>query len=418
MSQKPLVCTISKFPPYMSGHSFEAMNQGRGLCELTGYKHYEVTYDSSLYDKSVNFNDSPDLLKYSKKYLNVSRIKASKITNSKVVEGELTKAFMGEIIHLLEKKDINVISTFYLDPHAYIANFAQSYAKKILKRKIITAHKAVGSDVLNSIGNHLDNGQGKFLLNEFICGDLIFAVSEFTRKKINEYGKKLLPAKSAEELASRLKVLYPPFENEYFAMRDEDQIEDLKKRFKIPPDFKIISYFGRLFPEKGINDLLKSFVKVKQSYPKIFLLIGGYGVEMNKLKSQARDLGLKDYKFTGAVSDHEKKAIMQMSFLGVIPTKPIDNFVETLCISALEYQASGCVLLTTRVGGVPEAGGEHSLYAKHSDPEDLAKKMVQVLSGKINREEIISKGLKHVAKFNYKKITSEFLELVNEKLNG
>jgi len=44
------VCTISKYPPYMSGHSFEALYQGKALLEMTGEKHYEVTYDQSLYD--------------------------------------------------------------------------------------------------------------------------------------------------------------------------------------------------------------------------------------------------------------------------------------------------------------------------------------------------------------------------------
>lgn len=418
MQQKPVVCTISKFPPYMSGHSFEAMNQGRGLFELTNSKHFEVTYEPSLYDKSVNFNDSPELIKYSKKYLNVSYVDYSKVINNKVVEGELTKAFLGEIIYLLEKKDVNVLSTFYIDPHAYIANLAKDYAKRILGRKVITAHKAVGSDVLNSIGNHINNGQGKFLLNEFLSGDLVFAVSEFTAKKINEYAKKLLPVRKADELANKLRVLYPPFQNEYFEQRDEAQIMMLKKSYKIPEGYKIISYFGRLFPEKGIDDLLLAYADIKRVYPKTFLIIGGYGIEMNRLKIKAKELGISDYKFAGAVADHDKRAIMQMSYLGVIPTKPIDNFVETLCISALEYQASGCVLLTTKVGGVPEAGGLHSLYGKHSSPEDLFKKISMVLEGKINREEIIAQGLKHVAKFNYKKITSRFLDLVNQKLNS
>lgn len=402
----------------MSGHSFEAMNQGRGLFELTGYKHYEITYDPSVYDKSVNYNDSPELIKYSKKFLHVSQVGASSLKNTKVLEGELMKAFIGKIINLIEKKDINVLSTFYLDPHAYFANQAKFYAKNILGKKIVTAHKAVGSDVLNSMGTHLEDGQSKFLLNEFLSGDLIFAVSEYTRKKIVEYAYSVLPKKAAYELEKRLMVLYPPFENEFFAIRDEGLIADLKKKYRIREGSQIISYFGRLFPEKGVDDLLLAYAEVKKLFPKIFLIIGGYGIEMNNLKLRAKEIGLSDYKFAGAVSDHEKRAIMQMSVLGIIPTKPIKNFVETLCISALEYQASGCVLLTTRVGGVPEAGGEHSLYAKHSDPVDLAKKISLVLAGKVNRSEIIGKGLRHVAKFNYRKITERFLGLVNKKLEG
>lgn len=413
--KKPLVATISKFPPYMSGHSFESMNQGRALYEMTGYKHYELTYHPDMYDKSTNFNNSPQLIKKSEKYIYVQRVKPSNVSNTKVFDGELTKAFIGQLINLIQEKKVNVLSTFYLDPHAYIANQAKLYAQNVLSKKIITVHKAVGSDILNSVGNHLKDGQGKFLLLQLLEADLMFAVSKYTKEKILEYAKKLLPADSVNELNKKLEVLYAPFDNEYFATRDEKVIKDLKRRYKIKPSQKVISYFGRLFPEKGVEDLIAAYSNLKNDFSDICLIIGGQGVEMPRLKRLVKDLKLKDVVFTGGVSDKEKRAIMQLSTLGVIPTKPIKNFIETLCISALEYQASGTPLLTTKVGGVPEAAGEHSLYAKHSNPADLEKKMRIVLNGQINRSEIINAGLEHVDLFNYLKITRKFLERVAQK---
>src|SRR3989344_6287241 len=111
--KKPLVATISKFPPYMSGHSFEAMNQGRALYEMTGYKHHELTYHPDMYDKSTNFNNSAQLIKKSQKHLYVHRVKPSNSSNVKVFDGELTKAFIGQLINLIQEKKVNVISTFY-----------------------------------------------------------------------------------------------------------------------------------------------------------------------------------------------------------------------------------------------------------------------------------------------------------------
>lgn len=215
---------------------------------------------------------------------------------------------------------------------------------------------------------------------------------------------------------SKIQVLYAPLDNEYLKIRDIEAIKELKKEFRIGPKSKIISYFGRVFPEKGIDDLIKAYKIVRKSFPDVRLVIGGGGVELDNLKNIATRLKLADVIFTGTILDPKKKrALMQASLLGVIPTKPTPNFVETLCISALEYQASGCVLLTTKVGGVPEAAGSHSLYARHSDSRDLAKKITLVLRGQINRGEIIKKGLEHVAKFNYLKITRQFLEMVAQK---
>lgn len=413
--KKPLVCTISKFPPYMSGHSFEAMNQGRALYELTGYKHHELTYHPDIYDRTTNYNDSPALLKKASKYIHVHRVKPAELKNVKVFDGELTKAFTGKLINLVQNKKINVLSTFYLDPHSFIANQVKMYAKNVLGKNLITVHKAVGSDVLNSIGNHLNDGQARFLLSQFLEADLLFAVSQYTKDKLTEYAKIALPADAANKIASKTEVLYAPFDNKYFSIRDDKLIRNLKARLKIKEGQQIISYFGRIFPEKGIDDLICAYQMLKSDFPELILIVGGYGIELAALKKKAASLGLRDIKFTGAVSDKEKRAIMQMSLLGVIPTKPIKNFVETLCISALEYQASGTVLLTTKVGGVPEAGGPHSLYAKHSDPKDLASKIAAVLNGKIDREEIIEQGLDHTAKFNYLEITKRFLDKVNEK---
>lgn len=414
--KKPLVATISKYPPYISGPSTEAKNQAKALFEITGYKHHQVTYNPTLYNNQPKVDDYFKLKEKSEKFVNIHRINPSSQADVKVFDGELIKAFIGRVINLVQNKGVNVLSTYYLDPHAYIANQAKLYAKKILNKEVITAHKAIGSDILNSIANHLEDGQGKFLLLQLLEGDLMFAVSQYAKDKIIEFSSIILPPEASGQIASKLQVLYAPVDNEYLRKKDTKAIKSFNKEFKINPNLKILSTFGRVFPEKGIDDLIKAYSMIKKAFPKTCLVIGGDGIELDNLKKLASDLKLTDIVFTGAILDPEKKrALMQSSVLGIIPTKPTPIFVETLCISALEYQASGCVMLTTRVGGVPEAAGEHSLYARHSDPKDLARKIAQVLKGEINREEIIKRGLEYTDKFNYLKITRQFLEMIAQK---
>lgn len=408
------VCTISKYPPYMSGHSFEALYQGKALLEMTGEKHYEVTYDQSVYDKATNYNNSPELMLEAEQYLNVYRMFAGDRVNVKVLDGALVKAFVGQIINLIVEKDINVLSTFYLDPHAYIANQAKLYAQVVLGKKIITAHKAVGSDVLNSIANHRTDGEGKFLLLQLLSGDIMLAVSYFTKEKIIEYARDLLPPHLVEKIMTEMKVLYAPFNNTYFLEQDEEQLQAFKTKFKIPEDKKIISYIGRLFPEKGVEDLLAAFAMLKERHPNTVLVIGGHGVSIDDLQQYAQAQNIPDVIFTGTISNSEKRALMQLSYVGVIPTKPILNFVETLCISALEYQAAAVPLVTTRVGGVPEAAGSHSLYARHSAPDDLAEKIALVIDNRVDRRAMIERGIEHVKKFNYYNITQTFVQYVEE----
>jgi len=414
MREELKVCTISKYPPYMSGHSFEAFYQGKALHEMTGEKQYSVTYDQSLYDTATNYNNSPELMSEAEHYVHVYRVLPNHRGNVKVLDGALIKAFIGQVITLISEKNINVLSTFYLDPHASIANQARHYAQSVLGKQIITAHKAVGSDVLNSIANHRTDGEGKFLLLQLLSGDIMLAVSQFTKDKIIEYAYDLLPIHLTEKIASEMKVLYAPFDNAYFLERDDEQQQAFMKKFNIPEERTIISYFGRLFPEKGVEDLLAAFARIKHSHPHTLLVIGGCGISLDGLKQYVQAQNIPDVIFTGAVSNSEKRALMQLSSIGVIPTKPILNFVETLCISALEYQAAGVPLITTAVGGVPEAAGLHSLYAQHSSPDDLAGNMALLLDHQVDRQVIIESGIQHVKKFNYSSITRTFVQYLEE----
>ncbi|HLZ56321.1 MAG TPA: glycosyltransferase family 4 protein [Ktedonosporobacter sp.] len=408
------VCTISKYPPYMSGHSFEALYQGKALLEMTGEKHYEVTYDQSLYEKATNYNNSPELMSEAEQYSHVYRVLPDHKGNAKVLDGALIKAFIGQVINLINEKNINVLSTFYLDPHAYIANQAKAYAQTVLDRKIITIHKAVGSDVLNSIANHRTDGEGKFLLLQLLSGDIMLAVSQYTKEKIVEYAQDILPLRLSQRIAAEMKVLYAPFNNTYFLEHDDEQLAAFKHKFRIPEEAKIISYFGRLFPEKGVEDLLAAFLRVRQRHPDTILVIGGQGISSESLKRYVELHAIPDVIFTDMVSNSEKRALMQLSYVGVIPTKPILNFVETLCISALEYQAAGVPLVTTRVGGVTEAAGSHSIYAEHSAPDDLAEKIALVLDNQVDRQTMIDTGIEHVKQFNYYNITKTFMGYLQE----
>lgn len=413
--QKDLrVCTVSKYPPYMSGHSFEALYQGKALFEITGEKHYEVTYDQSLYDKETNYNNSPELMSEAEQYSHVYRMLPDSRGNIKVLDGALIKAFTGQIINLIIEKNINVLSTFYLDPHGYIANQAKLYGELVLGKKIITAHKVVGSDVLNSIANHRTDSEGRFLLLQLLGADILLAVSQFTKDKVIEHAKDLLPGHITEKIATQMKVLYAPFNNAYFLERDEEELYAFKKKFRVAEDMRLISYIGRLFPEKGVKDLLAAFAIIKRSHPDTQLVIGGHGISTDELKRYVQVQNIPNVIFTDTVSNSEKRALMQLSYMGVIPTKPILNFVETLCISALEYQAAGVPLVTTRVGGVPEAAGSHSIYANHSSPENIAEKIALLLDHKVNRQAIIDAGIEHVKKFNYYDITKTFVQYLEE----
>ena len=64
-----------------------------------------------------------------------------------------------------------------------------------------------------------------------------------------------------------------------------------------------------------------------------------------------------------------------------LPTKIIQGFVETFCISALEYEALGVPIVATAVGGVPEATpGEAALIPPDSPVGLWWNRLTEVLA--------------------------------------
>lgn len=80
----------------------------------------------------------------------------------------------------------------------------------------------------------------------------------------------------------------------------------------------------------------------------------------------------------------------------------------------VEYQVAGVPLVTTPVGGVPEAAGMHSIYAEHSSPEDVAEKIAVLLDNRTDRQAMVNGGIEHVNKFNYYDITKTFVRYLEE----
>jgi hypothetical protein len=120
-----------------------------------------------VYDTTTNYKNWPELLQEAEHSAHAYRVLPSG-DNIEVLDGQLIKALIGQVINLIIEKQITVLPTFYLDPHAYIANQAALY--------VITAHKAAGSDVLNSIANHRRDGEVRFPLLQLLSEGIMLAV--------------------------------------------------------------------------------------------------------------------------------------------------------------------------------------------------------------------------------------------------
>ncbi len=109
-------------------------------------------------------------------------------------------------------------------------------------------------------------------------------------------------------------------------------------------------FLGRLGKRKGVYDLLEAIANLKSKYPDICLKCGGDG-DLEQVKQKSIDLGIdSNLEILGWVSGEEKEALLASSTAYVLP-----SYNEGLPMGILEAMASGLPVVSTTVGGIPDA---------------------------------------------------------------
>jgi UDP-glucose:(glucosyl)LPS alpha-1,2-glucosyltransferase len=167
---------------------------------------------------------------------------------------------------------------------------------------------------------------------------------------------------------------------------------------------KIVSYAGRLIPEKGILDLVRTMAMVLPKYPEWrFEIIGAYGF--------GRPLGATNFEQQLFAAAQPAKA--QITFLGHQPqTEVIQRFAQSAIVVvpstgieafgrvAIEGMAQGCAVITSASGGLKEVtiGSEYCVPDISSD--NLYHAIQPLLEDEIKLQQAQAWSIQQVKKFN------------------
>jgi len=121
-----------------------------------------------------------------------------------------------------------------------------------------------------------------------------------------------------------IKVIPTALINSDFAPVSDMELLNLKRKYKIPLNYKIMLTVGRLAKEKNIEELIQYFSVVIRKHPDITYVIAGDGPNKPDLEELAERLGLQEnIKFIGMVSHDKINSIYQMAdvFVGASVTE-------------------------------------------------------------------------------------------------
>ena len=255
----------------------------------------------------------------------------------------------------LKYQILRIISSFFRRiTHKYIQNAYIYCAKKrikdfdkydiVISENVSEYGLTLRSKVKGKLVLHLHND----ILNKdtmeskkiFESYDELWCLSKYIKNRVDEIKKD-----------NKTKVLYNGIDIERFNQELEKQEKiEIKEKYNIACDDKIIMYSGRIVPEKGVIELVKAFDELKLE--KVKLLIVGDINGKDKYKKKVKKIvdNNENIIATGYVSYDYIPKLYNMADLGVVSS----IWEEPFALTVIEFMASNTPLIVTNSGAIPE----------------------------------------------------------------
>lgn len=159
--------------------------------------------------------------------------------------------------------------------------------------------------------------------------------------------------------------------NGVFVNSDEDAIP-----LKQGKPFLLL-FMGNLLQRKGVYDLIEAIRIVRHKCVAISLYLCGEG-ETQKVRERIRSMGLDETVVVpGWVEGAKKEELLNRAYLYILP-----SYIEGLPVSVLEAMATGCPVISTKIGGIPDIleDGIEGFLIEPGDVASLADSILTLLN--------------------------------------
>lgn len=157
--------------------------------------------------------------------------------------------------------------------------------------------------------------------------------------------------------------------------RDPDASLSARAQLGVAPGTPLIGSVGRLVVEKGYVHMLEALRLARLEVPELRWLSIGDGPLKHELEARADELGLTD-AIIWAGQRNDVTDLLPAMDLWVM-----SSIQEGLPVALLEAMAAGCPIVSTDIGGVPDAltAGLEARLVPAADPCALAAAIVEML---------------------------------------
>lgn len=250
-------------------------------------------------------------------------------------------------------------------------------------------------------------------------------VADFRRKAIFDYAKKILVnTEFARNQARKLGA----DEGKIVVIPQGISLEQFGFIHRKPPSDQEtlnILTIGRLSRDKGQAYALLALRRALDQGRDVHWHFVGLGLDEARLKKLVMRLGIEDrVTFHGALSFKRLQPLFQLCPIFVLPSlgsKSDSQWAETQGVVLQEAQATGCVPIATRVGGVPECINDHvdGLLIKDRSYRAISSALEYLLSDPVRWHSMHLKGRENVeARFSADFIGKRMAEILRLEIQN
>lgn len=266
----------------------------------------------------------------------------------------------------------------------------QSYDSIVIQNETVNGtvfqKQMDGTYIYHAHNDLMDSIQPKELTFLKSCKKVI-GISRFLSEKIEK-----------EHGLSNLTTVYNGIDTHFFhGKKYKEKRWELRKQYGIDEKDIVVVFSGRMVAEKGVKELLQSFLLLPKQLSMKILIIGSsfFGADQeNAYLKELKDLcqrRQKDIIFTGYVKYEKMPEYYAMADIGCVPS----IWEEPFGLTVVEQMAMGLPMVVTDSGAIPEIVDETCGYMIKRDAqlcENLAAAMHSLYENKTLRTQMGERG--------------------------
>ena len=209
-------------------------------------------------------------------------------------------------------------------------------------------------------------------------------------------------------------VCYLASAKQFTVIKDQVFLKKIKSKYNLPEKF--ILYVGDVTANKNLPRLIKAILRTNISLVMVGKALTNEAVDFsnpwnNDLKEViALSQGKVQIKKLGFVSDEDLVALYNLATAFVMP-----SLYEGFGLPILEAMSSGCPVVTSKEGSLPEVAGDAAYVVDAYSIDAIAEGINKVVGDRQLAQKLREKGLKQAKRFSWEK-TAEATVQVYERV--